>query len=72
MLVALVAAFVAGLLAWRHATRLDCLSLHEDWPGELREDQRAWRLTLGLLIAAVLAITFFQMALVARLQSLGQ
>jgi hypothetical protein len=72
MLVALTAALIAGLFAWRHATRIDRQSLHEDWPSGLREDQRAQQFMLGLLIAAVVAITFFQITLVARLQSLGQ
>jgi len=72
MLVALIAALVAGLFAWRQATRLDRRSLQEDWPSGLREDQHAQQLILGLIIAAVVATTFFQIALVARLQSLGQ
>ncbi len=77
MLVALVAAFLAGLLAWRHATRLDRLSLHDDWSRGLRDEQRgderrAWQLVLLELLIAVAATTILQMTLLARLQPPGQ
>ena len=59
-LVPLVAAVVAGLLAWHHATRIDRQTERERWPRQT-ESTGALGLALGALVTAVAAATLLQL-----------
>ena len=59
-LVPMAAALVAGMLAWRHATRIDRQTAHESWRREA-EPEGAIGLALGALVAAVAATTMLQL-----------
>ena len=59
-LVPLVAAVVAGLLAWHHATRIDRQTRRERWPRQT-ESNGALGLALGALVTAVAAATLLQL-----------
>jgi hypothetical protein len=65
-LLAVLVAVGAALLAWHHATQLD--RRHSDLgPQESDDQQQAWPLTLGALIAAVAATALLQIAMLSSL-----
>lgn len=64
--VPLVAAVVASLLAWQHATRIDRQAAREGFPRQ-NEPSGAWALTLGALVAAVAAATVLQLLFLPRI-----
>lgn len=65
VLIAVAAAGVSAMLAWREATRVDRLSLHAG-ASNARREQRARRIALGALLTAVAATTCVQFALLGR------
>ena len=64
-LVPLVAALVAGMLAWRQVTRIDRQTAHESWPRQA-EPEGATGLALGALVAAVVAATMLQLMVMSH------
>ena len=72
MLAAILTFLVAGALAWRQATHLDRLSGREHGSSGFADEQHAWGIVLGALIAALGAMTVLQISLVEQLQSLGR
>ena len=70
VLLAPLAALIAALLAWQHATRLDRQSQHQGW-SHPPDDRGHWTFVLGALIAAVLAATVLQTFLLAAIRSLA-
>ena len=71
MLVVIATLLVAAIMAWRHATRLDRLSRKNSSVG-LAEEQSAWAIVLGSLVAALGALTVLQILLLQQLQALGR
>jgi hypothetical protein len=65
-LVPLMAVVVAGLLAWRHATRIDRQAERESWPRQT-ESNGALGLALGALVIAVTAATLLQLVFLPRI-----
>jgi hypothetical protein len=59
-LVPLAAVLGFGVLAWRHATRVDRRAQHQSWP-QPSEPNGASGLALGALVAAVAAATVLQL-----------
>lgn len=66
VLVPLTVAVVAGVLAWRHGTRIDRQVERESWPRQAEPDV-SLGLALGALVAAVAAATVLQLMLLPRI-----
>ena len=62
----LLAAGIAAMLAWHHATELD-RQQSEGWSQEARRDRNALPLALGAQIAAIAATSFLQLVLLSNL-----
>jgi hypothetical protein len=65
-LMPLIAVLIAGLAAWRHATRFDRQTGREGWPRE-SDPGGALRLALASLVTAVAAAMILQMMWLPRI-----
>jgi hypothetical protein len=66
-LMPLVAAVVAGALAWRYAERIDRQTPREHWLREQGSDQVGPFALLAALVAALAATTLVQLTVVSKL-----
>jgi hypothetical protein len=66
-LMPLVAAVVAGALAWRYAERIDRQTPRERWLREAGDDPVAPFGLLATLVAALVATTLVQLTVVSKL-----
>jgi hypothetical protein len=68
-IVPLLAALGAAFLAWRHASRLDELSMNQAWPSE--QEDKSIAIALAAVVAAVAAAMVLQLALLSRVAAAG-